>query len=1131
MKRTSDVSGAKLPRSKVPILAGMDEPGKRVSTTAADMRGISKMVIDAVEGVTGIVEDMHRNISGVAPVVGAEPIGRTRGITGLVYRSVRGITRAVGFGLDTALAQLTPLLAGAGSLPQREAALAAVNGVLGDYLAAAANPLAITMQLRRGGQPLMLEKASLATDPACRGTKLVVLVHGLCMNDLEWDRDGHDHGAALARDLGYTALYLNYNSGLHVASNGRELAALLEQLLDEWPEAVTELAIIGHSMGGLVARSACHHAAAAKHAWPRRLRKLIFLGTPHEGAPLERAGSRVDMLLGISPYTAPFAKLGQLRSTGVQDLRHGHLLDEGDGGGRRVKGRAHEPELLVPLPAKVQCYAIAATTQASPGIPGRRLPGDGLVPVQSALGLHADPARALGIPESRQSIAYDTNHFDLLSSRVVYEQIRRWLAGRTRGSASRVLVLVFCAIAAARPDPASAQDAAPGVTVLDPTVVTATRRYERSFDVPASVDRIGADVIQNAQPMVNLSESLVRVPGIVTFNRQNYAQDLQVSSRGFGARAAFGVRGVRLYQDEIPATMPDGQGQTGSFSLLSAESIEVLRGPFSTLYGNASGGVITVTTENGREPASVKFNAGAGSFGTWTAGAKANGRMGPVGYVIAGSHLDTDGYRDHSAASRDLLNAKLTIDAATGTRVTLIGSTQDQTATQDPLGLSRAQWDANPRQVDPVALLFDTRKTIHQQQGGVSVEQKFGAESSLRVTAYGGRRGVRQYLALSGVAATSSGGVTDLGREFGGIGARYVWDTRIGERPLAITVGADIDRQREHRLGFVNLNGALGDVRRDEDDLVTSTDTYLQAQWSPLDPLSFTMGIRFSDVRFSSDDRYITAQNPDDSGRRGFSHASPVLGAVWHLLADANVYASYGEGFETPTFAEMAYRPTGPGLNFTLNAAKSRATEIGFKTILARRQRINLAAFAIDTENEIVTDAATGGRTTFKNAGATRRRGFEAMWEGEWPLGFRSHLAYTYLRGTFTNAFQSGSPAVTVAAGSRLPGVPASSAYGEVSWTPGGLGGLQAALEWVYVDKVFVNDRNSDAAPGYAIGHARVGFEQQLGKITLSEFARINNLTDRRYVGSVIVGDTNGRFFEPAPGRNWFAGVTAAIRF
>ncbi|MBK9606867.1 MAG: TonB-dependent receptor [Betaproteobacteria bacterium] len=686
------------------------------------------------------------------------------------------------------------------------------------------------------------------------------------------------------------------------------------------------------------------------------------------------------------------------------------------------------------------------------------------------------------------------------------------------------------ALAALAP-PGQAQVADPDPAVLDPVVVTATRRAGRSFDAPAAVDRIDGATIRNGQPQVNLSESLVRVPGIVTLNRQNYAQDLQVSMRGFGARAAFGVRGVRLYQDDIPATMPDGQGQTGSFSLLSADSIEVLRGPASVLYGNAAGGVISVQTEEGKLPPSLTAIAGAGSFGARTLGLKAGGRAGALGYVLAGSRFETTGYRYHSAAQRNLVNAKLTLAAGADTRITLVGSLQEQRKTQDPLGLTRAQWEADPRQADPAAAQFDTSKTIRQEQGGASIEQRLGRETTLRLTGYGGRRAIRQNLALAGSGETASGGIVDLDREFGGIGVRLTRAARIADRPLVLTVGADSDRQRERRLGFVNRDGAVGNLRRDEDDFVAGSDAYAQLEWSPLDALSLTAGIRYADVRFRSEDHYVTAANGDDSGRRDFSHVNPVLGAVWHLAPDVNAYASVGEGFETPTFAELAYRPNGPGLNFALAAATSRAAEAGLKIIAGRAHRINVAAFVIRTRDEIVIDTAAGGRTTFRNAGATRRNGVEAVWDGRWPLGFTSRLAWTYIAATFANEFRSGTPAVTVPAGARLPGVPASSAYGELAWAPGGAGGLQAAVEVTLVDRIFINDRNSDAAPRYAVVGARVGLEQRFAGLTLREFVRVDNLADRRYAGSVIVGDANGRSFEPAPGRNWSAGVTLISTF
>jgi len=692
-----------------------------------------------------------------------------------------------------------------------------------------------------------------------------------------------------------------------------------------------------------------------------------------------------------------------------------------------------------------------------------------------------------------------------------------------RARAGATLALAVAALSS------HAQDA-PTPLALDPVTVTATRSAARAFDVPASVDIIDGSVIQNAQPMVNLSETLPRVPGVFAANRQNYAQDLQISSRGFGARAAFGVRGVRLYQDGIPVTMPDGQGQTGSFSLFSAQRVEVLRGPFSTLYGNASGGVISVFTEDGTPTPVASFTAGGGNYDTFTGGAKLRGTTASTGYVVAANAFDTEGYRDHSSARRDLVNAKLRVDFSYTTRLTLIGNMQYQPETQDPLGLTRAQWSADPRQVDPSALLFDTRKTISQTQGGAALDHQFDPDTALHVAAYGGRRMIRQYLALSGVAPTSSGGVTDLDRDFGGVGARVVWRSNALGTPLKFTLGADTDRQDEHRRGFVNNNGALGDLRRDEDDSVQSADAYLEAEWSPWTFLTLTAGVRTSAVRYRSDDHYVTAVNPDDSGSRNFYNTSPVLGAVWHVAPDWNVYASYGQGFETPTFAEMAYNAVGPGLNFGLDPATSTAYEVGTKLVFGGgRHRLNAALFYIDTDNEIVTDTSTGGRTTFKNAGATRRRGAELLYDGELPWDLRAHVALTYLDAEFTQPFTAGAPPLPVAPGNKLPGVPPAQAYGELAWSPPNAAGFSAGAEIQYVGKLYVNDRNTDAAPAYTIANFRVGLMQTAGRASVREFVRLNNAFDRSYAGSVIVGDSNGRFFEPAPPRNWFAGVSIDV--
>ncbi|SFR80637.1 Pimeloyl-ACP methyl ester carboxylesterase [Marinobacter daqiaonensis] len=393
---------------------------------SSDLRGAGQLVTDAVGGVVDVVESMHRNISGLAPIVGPSRQGPTRGITGLVYRSVRGISRVAGRGIDSALRQLGPLLEYRGVSDKRENMLATLNGVLGDYLVATGNPLAIPMSFRKDGQALNLDKESLEGAFPAPSPRVLVMVHGLCMNDLRWQRKGHDHGAELARSLGYTPLYLHYNSGLHISTNGREFAGLLEQLVRAWPVPVEELVILGHSMGGLVARSACHYGRIAGHSWPDRLNRLIFLGAPHHGSPLERVGNRVDALAGVSPYVAPIGRLGKIRSAGVKDLRYGNLVDE-DWAGLEPE-HPHDARAIVALPADTECLAIAATMQSEPDDTGAFTRGDGLVPVTSALGLHDDAERVLPIPVHHQSVFSRLGHFDLLDSQEVYERIRSWLA-------------------------------------------------------------------------------------------------------------------------------------------------------------------------------------------------------------------------------------------------------------------------------------------------------------------------------------------------------------------------------------------------------------------------------------------------------------------------------------------------------------------------------------------------------------------------------------------------------------------------------------------------------------------------------------------------------------------------------
>jgi hypothetical protein len=395
-------------------------------TPLSDVRGASRLVIDLTLVVTGLVETMHHNIARRPGILGRATHAPTKGITGLVYRSVRGITRLVGGTIDVVLAPLVPLLAVDEHWPGRDVVLAALNGVLGDRLAASGNPLALPMQFVIDGVPLDLDSGAIAGLPAAPCERIVVLVHGLCMSEGQWKRGGHDHGTSLARDLDASAVYLRYNSGLHISINGAEFARQLEALVALWPVPVREVVLVGHSMGGLVIRSAFAVAAAGGNAWPRLVRALVFLGSPHHGAPLERGGHGVDRLLAASPYTAAFTRLGHLRSAGITDLRHGSVQDADRAGHGRFDHAADRRQPL-PLPAGVPCYAIAASLDVEKADRRRKPRGDELVPLASALGHHRDPRMDLGIPADRQWIAWGTGHLDLLRSAAVYRQMKRWL--------------------------------------------------------------------------------------------------------------------------------------------------------------------------------------------------------------------------------------------------------------------------------------------------------------------------------------------------------------------------------------------------------------------------------------------------------------------------------------------------------------------------------------------------------------------------------------------------------------------------------------------------------------------------------------------------------------------------------
>ncbi|HEX6705027.1 MAG TPA: TonB-dependent receptor [Albitalea sp.] len=694
--------------------------------------------------------------------------------------------------------------------------------------------------------------------------------------------------------------------------------------------------------------------------------------------------------------------------------------------------------------------------------------------------------------------------------------------------------VLLCAWAAA-----TAASSAPTV-LLDPVIVSAQRSEQNAFEAPAAITAVTRDAIESGGLQVNLSESLNRVPGISVLNRQNYAQDLQLSIRGFGARSTFGIRGVRVIVDGIPATMPDGQGQASTIALGSAGRIEVLRGPLAQLYGNAAGGVVQVFTEDDAALPTLTLTGGAGSFGQAKVGAKfSTTTSGGQGLTVDASHFRTDGYREHGDAVRGQLNARWRSTVGPATTLAVVLNAIDQPTSHDPLGLTRAQWEADPRQAVPLAITQDARKTVRQQQLGGVMEHKLSDATTLSARLYGGTRNLDNALAIplaapAQSAPTGSGGIVQFERLYTGASAQLAHRIRLDEqRTLLITGGVELDRMREDRQGYLNDAGQQGALKRDELNTVDDRDVFAQAAWDLAPRWTLTAGLRASQVRFRSQDRFVTADNPDDSGGVSYRATNPVLGLAWRASPELNLYANAGRGFETPTFTELAYRATGSGLNTDLRASRSRHAEIGAKWKAGDAHRLDVALFDIATRDEIVVDTNNAGRATFKNAGRTSRRGAELGYTGMLASEWRTSWSLTALRARFDDAFVSGSgpTAVNVPAGNRLPGAPSRRVFGELVWTPAGWPGLQAGIEVLHTGPLPVNDANEDAAPASTVLNLRAGVSQAFGGWTLSELVRVDNVADRRYAGSVIVNEANKRFFEPAPGRNWTLALTAKYAF
>ncbi|AWX90164.1 TonB-dependent siderophore receptor [Klebsiella quasipneumoniae] len=670
-------------------------------------------------------------------------------------------------------------------------------------------------------------------------------------------------------------------------------------------------------------------------------------------------------------------------------------------------------------------------------------------------------------------------------------------------------------------------------------VVTAAPTTVSELDTPAAVSVVNGDEMRQAAPRVNLSESLGAVPGLQVQNRQNYAQDLQLSIRGFGSRSTYGVRGLRIYVDGIPATMPDGQGQTSNIDIGSVDTLEVLRGPFSALYGNSSGGVINVTSQTGTQPPTVEASSYYGSFGTWHYGMKATGAVGDgshagdVDYTVSTNRFTTHGYRDHSGARKNLANARLGVRINDVSKLTLLLNSVDIKA-NDAGGLTADEWRDNPRQ-SPRGDQYNTRKDTRQTQAGLRYERQLSDQDDLSVMMYAGERETTQYQSIPRapqLKPSHAGGVIDLTRHYQGI------DTRLTHRgellvPVTLTAGLDYENMSERRKGyenFVMVNGApqygeQGALRRNERNLMWNVDPYLQTQWQLTDKLSLDAGVRYSSVWFDSNDYYITPGNGDDSGDASYHKWLPA-GSLKYALTDAwNVYLSAGRGFETPTINELSYRADNQsGLNFGLKPSTNDTVEIGSKTRIGNGL-LTAALFQTDTDNEIVVDSSSGGRTSYKNAGKTRRQGIELGLDQQFGESWRLKAAWTWLDATYrTNVCGDAS-----CNGNRIPGIARNMGYASFGYQPEQ--GWYAGSDIRYMSDIMANDENTAKAPSWTVVGLTTGYKWSYGRMDMDLFGRVDNLFDREYVGSVIVNESNGRYYEPAPGRNYGIGLNLAWRF
>lgn len=689
-----------------------------------------------------------------------------------------------------------------------------------------------------------------------------------------------------------------------------------------------------------------------------------------------------------------------------------------------------------------------------------------------------------------------------------------------RGALLVALLAVF--------DLARAAAAEPGL--LEEVVVRATRIPTNRSDLPFAAGVVLGEQVQRGRQQLGLDEALAGQPGLFFQNRYNFAQDLRIAIRGFGARANFGIRGIRIFADDIPQTLPDGQGSVDAIDLGSVEAIEVIRGPFSAVYGSSSGGVIQIRTEDGpeRPQLSARLNTGSYGFSQWQAkaGGEAGDNDGRLNWLANLTSTELDGYRDQSRYRSDLFNSKIRYDFDATASLTVVLNAVDSPRADDPGGLTAAEVASNRRQAAPRNVQFAAGEELDQQTLGLALRKDFSAGRDLLLRTYYQGRDFINRLPF-GINSNGQGGSVDLQRSFAGLGAQYGWAVDWGAdtsgRGNRLIVGLDYDAQRDHRRRFVNLEGVTGALTTDQDEDVTTTALFVQDVLELGATLSLTVGGRFDDVEYRVTDR----TGAPGSGQRSFTEFSPMLGVSWALREAVRLYGNFSTSFDPPATTELA-NPYGPtGFNPDLDSQTATNVEAGVKGVFADRARFEVAVFHIDVQDEIVPYELTGsGQSFFRNAGSSTHRGMEASLALELLPGLTGSASYTWSDFTFD---QFRDPDGGVFDGNRIPGIPEHLFQAALDWDH--VSGFFAGLDLLYAGTFFADNANAVATGDYVVADLRAGYRWQADRWSLEPFAGISNLLDEKYMTNIRLNAAFGRYYEPAPERNVHVGVLLTYGF